>query len=250
METKQSNIEYSVTMLESINKYEKLKQKEKKEIAGTKTKKKNIISEFSYSFVKRIFDIIAGIVGGIIMLPIIVVVYVLNKVNKENGPIFYEQLRIGKDGKYFRIYKFRSMVVGADKILKEYLETHPKEKEEFEKYRKLENDPRITKTGKFLRKTSLDELPQCFNLLNNTMSLIGPRPIVDGEIDNYGENRKKFLSAKPGLTGYWQVNGRSNTNYEERMKMELYYVDNKSLWLDIKIFLKTFKSVFKKEGAK
>ena len=250
METKQGNIEYPAAVIENLKKYEKITTKKKEEITENYNKKKNKIAEIGYSFIKRTFDIIAGIIGFICMIPIIAIVFVLNKINKENGPIFYEQLRIGKNGKYFRIYKFRSMVVGADKILKEYLETHPKEKEEFEKYRKLENDPRITKTGKFLRETSLDELPQCLNLLNNTMSLIGPRPIVDGEIDSYGENKEKFLSAKPGLTGYWQANGRSNTDYEERMNMELYYVENKSLWLDIKIFFKTFKTVIKKEGAK
>lgn len=250
MEIKQSNIEYPASVLENIKKYEKIAKKETGEITKKCIKKKNIIAEASFSFVKRTFDIFAGLMGLICMIPIIAIVFILNKINKENGPIFYEQLRIGKNGKYFRIYKFRSMIVGADKILKEYLETHPKEKEEFEKYRKLENDPRITKTGKFLRETSLDELPQCLNLLNNTMSLIGPRPVVDGEIENYGENKEKFLSAKPGLTGYWQANGRSNTNYEERMKMELYYVENKSLWLDIKIFFKTFVTVVKKEGAK
>lgn len=250
MGIRQRNLEYSAAVLENINVYETLKQKEGKGVTEHKVKEKNIISKVSYSFFKRIFDIFAGICGLMAMIPVTVIVYVLNKINKENGPIFYEQLRIGKNGKYFRIFKFRSMVVGADKILKEYLETHPNEKEEFEKFRKLENDPRITKTGKFLRETSLDELPQCLNLLNNTMSLIGPRPVVDGEIDNYGENREKFLSAKPGLTGYWQVNGRSNTSYEERMELELYYVDHKSIWLDIKIFFKTFKSVFQKEGAK
>lgn len=214
-----------------------------------KIKEKKQIRKILFAGTKRTFDIMAGLIGCIALIPLTIIVYILNKINKENGPIFYEQLRIGKDGKYFRIYKFRSMVIGADKILNEYLEKNPEAKIEWEENRKLDKDPRITKTGKFLRETSLDELPQVLNLLNSTMSLIGPRPVVDGEIDNYGENKEKFLSVKPGLTGYWQVNGRSSTNYKDRMKMELYYVENQSLWLDIKIFFKTFISVIKKEGA-
>lgn len=214
-----------------------------------KIKNKKQIRKIIYAGIKRIFDIIIGLIGCIALIPITIIVYILNKINKENGPIFYEQLRIGKNGKYFRIFKFRSMVISADKILNEYLEENSEAKKEWEDNRKLDKDPRITKTGKFLRETSLDELPQVLNLLNSTMSLIGPRPVVDGEIDNYGENKEKFLSVKPGITGYWQVNGRSNTNYKDRMEMELYYVDNQSLWLDIKIFFKTFISVIKKEGA-
>lgn len=201
-------------------------------------------------FIKRVTDIIVGLIGTLALVPLTLIIWIIKKINKENGPVFYEQIRIGKNGKYFKLFKYRSMVIGADKILHEYLKEHPEEAEEFKKYRKLENDPRITKMGKFLRETSLDEFPQFLNLLNGTMSLIGPRPIVDGEIDAYGENREKFLSVKPGLTGYWQANGRSNTTYEERMEMELYYVDNMSIWLDIKIFFKTFSAIFRKEGAK
>ena len=168
---------------------------------------------------------------------------------EDDGTLFYEQLRYGKNGKKFRLYKFRSMCIDADKKLKEYLEQNEEARKEFEENQKLKNDPRITKIGNFLRKTSLDELPQMINILKGDMSFIGPRPVVDGEIEKYGANRDKFLSVKPGLTGYWQVNGRSNTTYDERIEMELYYVDNKSLRLDIKIFFKTFISVIKKEGA-
>lgn len=124
------------------------------------------------------------------------------------------------------------------------------QKREWQENFKLENDPRITKVGKFLRKTSLDELPQIVNIIKGDLSIIGPRPIVDEELEKYGENKEKFLSITPGLTGYWQANGRSNTTYEERMQMELYYIDNQSLLLDIKIFFKTIVSVLKKEGAK
>ena len=133
--------------------------------------------------------------------------------------------------------------------LKEYLDNNEDAKNEFEKTHKLQKDPRITKLGNFLRKTSLDELPQMINILKGEMSFVGPRPVISEEVEEYGVNKDKFLSVTPGLTGYWQVNGRSNTTYEERMLMELYYVENCSLWLDIKIFFKTFITVFKKEGA-
>lgn len=141
------------------------------------------------------------------------------------------------------------MCVDADKKLKEYLANNDEARKEFEENQKLKNDPRITKIGDFLRKTSIDELPQLINVLKGEMSLIGPRPIVDGEIEKYGTNKDKFLSVKPGLTGYWAANGRNNITYSERIKMELYYVDNMSFGLDLNIFLKTIVSVIKKEGA-
>ena len=211
-----------------------------------KIKEKHII----YRFVKRLIDILGGLVGIVLLIPVTLCVYLARKILKEDdGPLFYEQLRIGKNGKKFRLYKFRSMCIDADKKLKKYLEQNEEARKEFEENQKLKDDPRITKIGDFLRKTSLDELPQMINILKGEMSFIGPRPVVDGEIEKYGANKNKFLSVKPGLTGYWQVNGRSNTTYAERIDMELYYVDNQSLWLDIKIFFKTFISVIKKEGA-
>ena len=203
-----------------------------------------------YRAIKRMIDIIGAIVGIIFLIPTTIAVCLARKISKEDkGPLFYEQLRYGKNGKVFRLYKFRSMCIGADEKLKKYLEESEDIRKEFQKTHKLQNDPRITKIGNFLRKTSLDELPQMINILKGDMSFVGPRPVVEKEVEEYGENKEKFLSVKPGLTGYWQVNGRSNTTYEERMEMELYYVDNCSLWLDIKIFFKTFIAVFKKEGA-
>ena len=214
------------------------------------TKKEKTNKKVLYKFTKRIIDIIGSIIGILILIPTTLIIYLARKVLKEDkGPLFYEQLRYGKNGKVFRLYKFRSMCIGADKKLKEYLEDNDEAREEFEKTHKLQNDPRITKIGNFLRKSSLDELPQMINILKGDMSFVGPRPVVEKEVEEYGTNKDKFLSVRPGLTGYWQVNGRSNTTYEERMKMELYYVDNCSLWLDIKIFFKTFITVFKKEGA-
>ena len=203
-----------------------------------------------YKITKRAIDIIGAIIGIILLIPTIILVYIARKILKEDqGPLFYKQLRYGKNGKIFRLYKFRSMCINADKKLKEYLDNNEDAKNEFEKTHKLQKDPRITKLGNFLRKTSLDELPQMINILKGEMSFVGLRPVISEEVEEYGVNKDKFLSVTPGLTGYWQVNGRSNTTYEERMLMELYYVENCSLWLDTKIFFKTFITVFKKEGA-
>ena len=200
--------------------------------------------------VKRVIDIIAGLVGTILLIPITIGVYIARKILKEDdGPIFYDQLRIGKNGKYFKLYKYRSMVIGADEILKEYLAENEEAKIEFEKNQKLRNDPRITKLGKFLRKTSLDEFPQFINILKGDMSLVGPRPIVDREVKLFGNKMKTVHSVRPGLTGYWAANGRSDTSYDERVDMEAYYAENFSLALDMKIIFKTIKSVIKKEGA-
>ena len=216
------------------------------EIKNKDVTKKNVL----YLATKRIIDIIGALLGIVLLLPVTFVIAIIRLIVKEErGPIFYSQKRIGKNGKYFKLYKYRSMIKDADKVLKTYLEQNEEARKEFEEFQKLQNDPRITKLGNILRKTSLDELPQMLNILKGDLSIIGPRPVVDGEIDKYGENREKFLSVKPGLTGYWQVNGRSNTSYEDRMDMELYYVDNCSLWLDIKIFFKTFITVLKKDGA-
>ena len=222
------------------------------EIINTeKTYNKKInLKDILYLAIKRIIDIIGSLIGIVLLIPVTICVYIARKILKEDdGPLFYEQLRYGKNGKQFRIYKFRTMCMNADRKLEEYLENNVEAKKEFDENHKLQDDPRITRVGDFLRKTSIDELPQFINILFSQMSFIGPRPIVDGEIEKYGELKDKFLSVKPGLTGYWQVNGRSNTTYEERIEMELYYVDHKSLWLDIKIFFKTFITVIKKEGA-
>ena len=190
-----------------------------------------------YRAFKRIVDIILGCIGLVLLSPVFLILAICIKIDSK-GPVIFAHKRIGKNGKEFNMYKFRSMYENAE------------EKREWQENFKLENDPRITKVGKFLRKTSLDELPQIVNIIKGDLSIIGPRPIVDEELEKYGENKEKFLSITPGLTGYWQANGRSNTTYEERMQMELYYIDNQSLLLDIKIFFKTIVSVLKKEGAK
>lgn len=230
---------------ESVVTTEAIVEPKKEETIEMKNKK------IVYRFIKRIIDIIGGLVGIVLLIPITIVLYLISIFSKENkGPIFYEQLRVGKNGKYFRIYKFRTMIIGADKILKKYLEENEEARIEFEKNQKLEYDPRITKLGKILRKTSLDEFPQFINVLKGDMSLIGPRPLVEGELDAHNGNHKLYESVKPGITGYWGVNGRSNTTYEERLELEYYYAKNFSFWLDTKIFFKTIISIVKREGAK
>ena len=198
-----------------------------------------------YLTTKRIMDIILSLIAIILLSPIFLIIAIAIKIDSK-GPVFFVHKRIGKNGKQIGIYKFRTMVPDAEKMIKHFSE---KQKKEFEENYKLAYDPRVTKIGRFLRKTSLDELPQILNILKGELSIIGPRPVIQKELKKYGKNTEKFLSVKPGLTGYWQANGRSNTTYEERMQMELYYVDNMSLWLDIKIFFKTVISVFKREGA-
>ena len=203
-----------------------------------------------YRITKRIIDIIGGLVGIILLIPITVVLYMVTLFSKENeGPLFFEQLRIGKNGKEFRLYKFRSMVMHADEKLWEYLNNNPEAKEEYKKYKKLKNDPRITKLGNFLRKTSLDEFPQFINVLKGDMSLVGPRPYLYREKEDMGENYDTIITAKPGLTGYWQVNGRSDVDFEERTKMDVEYIRDRNLWFDFKILVKTILKVFGKKGG-
>ena len=200
-------------------------------------------------FFKRLIDICGAIVGIAILIPLTMVVAIINFVSGDRGPLFYSQERIGKNGKHFKMYKFRSMVVDADDILKELLEKDEDARKEFEATRKLKNDPRITKIGNELRKTSLDEFPQFVNVLKGEMSLVGPRAVIDGEIELFGKNKNIVLTVKPGITGYWAANGRSDTTYEERVRMETYYARNSNVGLDIKILFKTVYSVIKKEGA-
>ena len=200
-------------------------------------------------FIKRIIDIIGALCGIAILIPLTAIVALVNFINKENGPLFYAHERIGKDGKHFKMYKFRSMVVGADEILEKMLQEDEEVRKEFEETRKLKNDPRITKIGKILRKTSLDEFPQFVNVLKGEMSLVGPRAVIEGEIELFGEHKSEVLSVKPGITGYWAANGRSDTTYQERVELETYYANNISIPLDIEILVKTVISVVKKEGA-
>ena len=201
-----------------------------------------------YLVFKKIFDLLISLLLFVIFIPIFLIVSILIKIDSK-GPIFYKHKRIGKDGKPIYLYKFRSMYSDSDQKLEELLKD-PKLKKEWEENYKLDNDPRITRVGKILRVTSIDELPQILNILKGDMSLIGPRPLVEGEIEKYGSNKEKFLSVTPGVTGWWACNGRSCRTYEDRMRLELYYVDNMSLSLDIKIVFKTILAVLKGHGAK
>ena len=199
-------------------------------------------------FLKRVIDILCGLLGCFILIPMIFVIWLAHIILKDSGPIFYTQDRVGKNGKIFKIYKFRSMVVHAEEKLNEYLRNNQDKKEEYIKYRKLKNDPRTTKVGEFIRKTSIDEFPQFINILKGEMSLIGPRPILLKEYED-NENMRKILTFTPGLTGYWATNGRNNTTFDERIQMELYYVNNVDLKMNLKILLKAIKIVIKREGA-
>ena len=202
-----------------------------------------------FFFIKRCIDIILSLLGLIILSPVFLLIAILIK-KEDHGNVFYKHKRIGHMNKDIYIYKFRSMT-NKYKTFDEFYQTlSDEQKQEWDENFKLENDPRITKIGNFLRKTSLDELPQIINILKGDMSVIGPRPVVNDEIEKYGNQKAKFLWVKPGLTGYWAANGRSATTYEDRIKLELYYIDHCSLLLDIKIFFKTILSVLKKEGAK
>lgn len=216
----------------------------------TKTLESNIsLGKNAYLKLKRIFDICFGIVGVLAMLFLAFIIKAVSICNRDYNPIFFKQKRIGKDGKPFMMYKFRTMVPNADKILIDLIKHNAEFRNEFYENRKVEKDPRITKVGKILRKTSLDELPQFINILKGDMSLIGPRPVVPSELEIYGNKKDEFLSMKPGLTGYWQANGRNSISYDDRIKMELYYVRNYSMKFDIKIIKDTFISVIKKDGA-
>ena len=201
-----------------------------------------------YRFIKRTFDFIISGLSLILLSPVFLLIAVLIKFDSK-GKVFYKHKRIGKNGEYIYLYKFRSMYSDSKERLEKMLE-NPKIRKEWEENYKLDNDPRITKIGAILRKTSLDELPQLFNILVGDMSIVGPRPVIDDEIKKYGSNKDKLLSVTPGLTGWWACNGRSCTSYEDRMKLELFYVDNRSILLDIKVFIKTFISVIKRNGAK
>ena len=204
------------------------------------------ISKRVYIVVKRFLDIFLSLIGLVLLSPFFLIIAIIIKLDSK-GPVFFVHSRIGEKGKPIGIYKFRTMVENAEELVKIFSE---EQKKEFEESYKLQDDPRVTRIGKFLRKTSLDELPQILNILKGELSIIGPRPVIEEELEKYEENKEKFLSVKPGLTGYWAANGRSDTSYEERIQMELYYVDHISLKLDIQIFFKTIIVVLKKEGAR
>ncbi len=201
-----------------------------------------------YRIIKRLCDIVLSLIGLVVLFPVFLLISVLIKMDSK-GPVFFWHKRVGYNNKDIKICKFRSMYNNAEAMINSF---DGKEKEEWLSNYKLENDPRITRVGKVLRKTSLDELPQLYDILVGKLSIVGPRPVIRDELNAKWtkEEQKKLLSVKPGLTGYWASHGRSNTTYEERVNLELYYVDNASLWMDIKIIFGTIPSILSKKGAK
>lgn len=206
------------------------------------------LSKSIYLAFKRLIDIIVSVIALVFVLPITLIVFIIDCFGENRGPVFYKQKRIGKNHKPFYMYKYRSMIVGAE----DYLEKDSKLHELYVKNNyKLppELDPRVTRFGVFLRKTSIDEIPQFFNILKGDMTLIGPRPVVEEELSEYGDRVDKFLSVTPGAMGYWQASGRSNVGYPERCDLELYYVDHASFLFDVKLVFKSISSIFKGSGA-
>ena len=203
-------------------------------------------------FFKRVLDILGGIVGCILLIPLYFFVRHKNHKEGDHGPVMFRQVRIGKDGKEFTIYKFRTMIENAEEKLEELMKTDQAIREEYLANKKLVNDPRITKAGKFLRRTSLDEFPQFINVIKGEMSLIGPRPYLPREKEDMGDFYHTIIQMKPGLTGMWQTHGRSDTDFVTRLSLDDYYFRNYSLWLDITILIRTVKTILggKDESAR
>lgn len=242
--------------LEQENKVKAIVKSEVKSIAKTSRMfralqiLKQHVKEDSYNIIKRLFDIVVGFIGTIFLLPIMLVVKIANLIHGDKAPVMLKQSRIGKDGKSFTLYKIRSMVPNAEKVLEKMMKENPQIRKEYKKNKKLENDPRITPVGKFIRKTSLDEFGQFLNILKGDMTVVGPRPYLLGEKEDMGEYYGDVVACKPGLTGLWQVEGRNNIGFENRCKLDRFYKKHRGIWLDIKIFVKTFLSVLQSKGAK
>jgi len=209
--------------------------------------KHNLLNTWS-RMAKRVLDLFGAVVGGLLIAPLLLAMGVLIKLDSA-GPLFYAHMRLGTDGQYFYCWKFRTMHTDASQLLTELLQSNPDLRSEWEANHKLRDDPRITRVGRLLRKTSLDELPQLWNVLRGEMSLAGPRPIVDAEAPKYGEAYELYQRVKPGMTGLWQVSGRSGTSYEERVAIDTYYVRDWSIWLDLVILARTVKIVICRRGA-
>lgn len=198
--------------------------------------------------IKRFLDLFLVSLGGLALLPFLLLIALAVKLSSP-GPVLYGHRRLGLNGKHFRAYKFRSMVLDAEKKLTSVLDADPRLKEEWKATHKLKDDPRVTFVGKILRRTSIDEFPQLINILKGEMSLVGPRPVTDPELEKYGENARRVLRVKPGLTGLWQVSGRSDTDYAERVSHDLYYIQSWSVWLDLWILYRTPRAILKGKGA-
>lgn len=225
-------------------------QNQIEETESTEIMEKSQIKKQSltYLFFKRLTDIVLSLLALICFSPVFLGVWIVNRFGDNKGPLFFKQTRIGKNGKPFKMYKFRSMIVNADEMLHSNIELYEKYVENNYKL-EPDEDPRITKLGRWLRRTSIDEIPQFINILKGDMSIVGPRPVVKEELKEYGDRVDKFLSVKPGAMGLWQASGRSNIGYPERCDLELSYVDHASYWYDVKIMFKNIISIFKNTGA-
>lgn len=201
-----------------------------------------------YRVPKRLFDLFVGMLGIMLLIPITIMIKICYICQHDFHPILFKQERIGKNGKPIYIYKFRSMIPNADQVLFEILEENEELRREYKRYKKLKNDPRITKVGRILRNTSLDEVPQFINLVKGDMSLVGPRPYLYREKEDMGDYYDTIIKCKPGITGYWQVNGRSNTDFGKRLVLDEYYYYHRTLNLDARIVGKTFAQVVMKKG--
>ncbi|MDR4219047.1 sugar transferase [Priestia megaterium] len=211
-------------------------------------KVKNAISvsnNMSYEIIKRMIDIIGASIGIVFLSIIFLIVSIAIKVEDPKGPIFFSQVRVGKNGKKFKMYKFRSMVTDAEEKLEQLLQYNETTGAMF----KMKHDPRVTKIGRFVRKTSIDELPQLLNVLKGEMSLVGPRPPLPREVDLYTKYDKQRLLVTPGCTGLWQISGRSNIGFKQMVELDLFYIEHKSLLLDMKIILKTCFLFLGSKGA-
>ena len=209
---------------------------------------RNNLSSTYNRLLKRIFDLTLTIVGGLMISPVLLLIALAVAIDNR-GHVIFAHRRVGAAGKKFSCYKFQTMVPDAETKLKKYLAENPDARREWEETFKLTNDPRVTKLGSLLRRTSLDELPQLWNVIRGDMSLVGPRPIVQAEIVRYGKNIREYYMVLPGITGMWQVSGRSDTTYPERVAMDVWYVRNWSVWIDIMYLFKTFKAVVAGKGA-
>jgi Undecaprenyl-phosphate galactose phosphotransferase WbaP len=206
------------------------------------------LSREMYYRIKRLIDLFLVVLGGIFFVPLCAIIALLIRFDSR-GPVVFRHERFGRGGRRFRVLKFRTMAVNGDELLKSVLDSNPELRAEWERDQKLRNDPRVTRMGRFLRITSLDELPQLWNVFKGEMSLVGPRPIVANEFNKYGAKLDVYMQATPGITGLWQVSGRNNTTYDQRVNYDCQYVAAQSTLLDLKILLRTVKVVLFREGA-
>ena len=208
------------------------------------------VKKYSYLITKRLFDIILSLFGILFLIPLSIIIKISYILNKDYSSIFYTQTRIGKNGKEFKLYKFRSMIPNADEVLKELMDTNTDIFNVYSKNKKLKDDPRVTKVGKFIRKTSLDEFPQFINVFKGDMSIVGNRPYLPREKKDMGNYYSDIVKTKCGIVSYWAVHGRSDVSFKRRLELEKYYSNHQSLKLDIEIFFRAFLVVLLKKGAK